>query len=155
MTVCVPPLVCCCVQVLALAVNSGLVAFPTGYDTVWSAPGIHLWRPKTPEGYLALGCLATTSTEAPSLTAMVCLHRTLGVEAPLGQCLAVKQQEGSQALKMQGTLGICLRTPGPMCGVWTTQQPRSRSALLKRAPAPTASPGLPFSQCPECVCLPA
>ena len=103
----------CCVQVLALAVNSGLVAFPTGYDTVWSAPGIHLWRPKTPEGYLALGCLATTSTEAPGLTAMVCLHRTLGVEAPLGQCLAVKQQEGSQDA---GDVGHLSEDPG--ANVW-------------------------------------
>jgi len=100
-------------QVLALAVNSGLVAFPTAYDTVWSAPGIYLWRPRTPEGYISLGCLATSSNEPPSLTAMVCLHHTVGIEAPLGQCLTVKPQEGSQD---EGDVGHLSEDPG--ANVW-------------------------------------
>ena len=103
----------CFPQVLALAVNSGLVAFPTAYDTVWSAPGIYLWRPKSPEGYISLGCLATSSNEPPSLTTMVCLHHTVGIEAPLGQCLAVKPQEGSQD---EGDVGHLSDDPG--ANVW-------------------------------------
>ena len=103
----------CILKVLALALNSGLVTFPVGYDTVWSAPGIHLWRPKCPEGYIALGCLATTGIDPPSLTTMVCLHHTLGVEAPLGQCLAVKQQEGSPD---EGDRGQLSEEPG--VSVW-------------------------------------
>lgn len=98
---------------LALAVNSGLVAFPSGYDPVWSASGIQLWRPKAPEGYIALGCLATAGIEPPSLTVMVCLHHTVGIEAPLGQCLAVKQQESSQD---SGDIGHLSADPG--ANVW-------------------------------------
>lgn len=104
--------VCLLLQVLALAINSGLVAFPTAYDAVWSAPGIHLWRPKCPEGYIALGCMATPTSEAPTLTAMACLHHTLGIEAPLGQCLAVKQGGGQDG----GDVGHLSEDPG--ADVW-------------------------------------
>ena len=96
-----------------MAVNSGLVAFPTGYDPAWSASGIHLWRPQPPKGYLALGCLATSGVEAPSLTAMVCLHHTVGIAAPLGQCFNVKQQESRQD---EGDVGHFSEDPG--ANVW-------------------------------------
>ena len=100
-------------QVLALAINSGLVAFPTGYDLAWSASGICIWRPTCPQGYIALGCLATTTTDPPSLTSMACLHHTLGIEAPLGQCLGVKQQEPKQDA---GDIGHLSEDPG--ANVW-------------------------------------
>lgn len=98
---------------LALAINSGLVAFPTGYNLAWSATGIHLWRPKCPESYISLGCLATSTKDPPSLTAMVCLHHSLGIEAQLGQCLVVKQQEANQD---PGDIGHLAADPG--ANVW-------------------------------------
>ena len=104
---------CLLLQVLALAINSGLVAFPTGYDIIWSATGIYLWRPRCPESYIALGCIATSTNDPPSLTAMACLHRTLGIEAPLGQCLVVKQEEANQDA---GDVGHLAEDPG--ANVW-------------------------------------
>lgn len=101
-------------QVLALAVNSGLVTFPVSYDKVWSDPGIHLWQPQSPEGYIALGCLATPTPDPPAQTAMVCVHRSLGIEAPLGQCLTVKPQEGSR--RDSGDVGHL--SEGPAANVW-------------------------------------
>ena len=101
-------------QVLALAVNSGLVAFPVSYDKAWSDSGIHLWQPMCPEGYIALGCLATPTPDTPAQTAMVCVHHSLGIEAPLGQCLAVKQQEGSS--RDSGDVGHLSDSPG--ANVW-------------------------------------
>lgn len=99
---------------LALAVNSGLVAFPISYDKAWSDSGIHLWQPRCPEGYIALGCLATPTPDPPAQTAMVCVHHSLGIEAPLGQCLAVKQQEGSN--RDTGDVGHLSESPG--ANVW-------------------------------------
>lgn len=104
---------CVLVQVLALAINSGLVAFPTAYDAIWSAPGIHLWRPRPPEGYIPLGCMATPTSDPPPLTALACLHNTLGIEAPLGQCLVVKQGGGEQG---GGDVGHLSEDPG--ANVW-------------------------------------
>ena len=101
-------------QVLALAINSGLAAFPTGFDIAWSATGIYLWRPRCPESYIALGCIATSTKDPPSLTAMVCLHHTLGIEAPLGQCLVVKQQQ--EANQDAGDIGHLAEDPG--ANVW-------------------------------------
>ena len=101
-------------QVLALAINSGLVAFPTGYDIAWSATGIYLWRPRCPESYIALGCIATSTNDPPSLTAMACLHHTLGIEAPLGQCLVLKRQQ--EANQDAGDIGHLAEDPG--ANVW-------------------------------------
>lgn len=100
------------IQVLALAINSGLVAFPTGYDVAWSATGIYLWRPRCPTSYIALGCIATSTSDPPSLTAMACVHHTLGIEAPLGQCLVVKEEAGQDA----GDIGHLAEDPG--ANVW-------------------------------------
>lgn len=77
----------CGLQVLAVAVNSGLVAYPVGFESGWSSQDITVWQPKPPKGYLALGCLVSSGSEAPPLTSMVCLHYAVAVEAPLGQCL--------------------------------------------------------------------
>ena len=73
-------LFCRWVQVLAVAVNSGLVTYPTGYTKVWGSRGLALWQPKPHDQYVGLGCIATPGDEAPSLTAMVCLHQAACTE---------------------------------------------------------------------------
>jgi Vacuolar protein sorting-associated protein 62 len=67
-------------QVLAVAVNSGFVAHPLGYDLVWANGGVSIWRPQPPEGYRALGCIAGRGAARPSLTACVCVHHHACVE---------------------------------------------------------------------------
>ncbi|KAK9815130.1 hypothetical protein WJX73_008307 [Symbiochloris irregularis] len=81
-------------QVVAIAINSGFVTFPIAYTAVYSRRGLTVWRPTPPEGYCALGCLVTTSSdpanrppEEPALADMVCIHEHIGVQACLGQCL--------------------------------------------------------------------
>ena len=44
---------------------------------------------------------------------MVCLHHTVGIEAPLGQCFTVKQQDSSQDA---GDVGHLSEDPG--VNVW-------------------------------------
>ncbi len=66
-------------EVLAVAVNSGLAAYPTGYTRVWAGAGGAIWRPQPPPGYVAAGDLFSTETDRePELAAMVCLHGTPG-----------------------------------------------------------------------------
>jgi hypothetical protein len=61
-------------EVLAVAVNSGLVAYPTAFTHMWSGAGASVWRPRAPEGYLAVGDLLTLDDRMPELSEMVCLH---------------------------------------------------------------------------------
>ena len=77
---------------MALAINSGFVTFPKAYTLAYSSGGLAVWTPTPPEGYAALGCLATSTDpnsqpQPPSLTDMVVVHASSGVPAPLGQCL--------------------------------------------------------------------
>ena len=65
-------------QVVAVAVNSGLVEFPTGYDRVWQGDRAALWRPRAPAGYAALGCVAAMGSDPPALTTVVCVHTQVG-----------------------------------------------------------------------------
>ena len=57
-----------------MAVNSGLVAYPTSYKLLWQGSGVSLWRPRPPAGYAALGCVAAPGTKPPALTTVVCVH---------------------------------------------------------------------------------
>jgi vacuolar protein sorting-associated protein 13A/C len=57
--------------VIALAINSGLVAYPVGFTLVWESPGIALWRPIPPKGYVAMGCIATMCNTSPSPTTII------------------------------------------------------------------------------------
>jgi hypothetical protein len=77
-------------QVLSVAVNSGLVAYPVRYSAVYETEGLTVWEPVPPSGYVALGCLATPGDEPPALTEVVCVHAAVGIEAPLGSCLILK-----------------------------------------------------------------
>ena len=55
-------------QVAAVAVNSGLVSYPTGYTPAYRTAGLTLWAPTPPEGYVGLGFLARPGDEPPLLT---------------------------------------------------------------------------------------
>ena len=125
--------------------NSGLVAFPTSYNIAWSAPGIHLWRPNPPEGYLALGCLATPSSDPPGQTAMVCIHKTLGVEAPLGQCLMVKPQENNR--RTSGDVGHLSEEPG--ANVWCVDNAAATFAVCtaEEGANPKGETDIPSANC--------
>ena len=79
-------------QVLSVAVNSGIVAYPVSFKSIYSSPKLSLWLPVAPEGYAAIGCLATTNETSPSVTDIGCLHQKVLVEAPLGQLLSLKPQ---------------------------------------------------------------
>jgi hypothetical protein len=52
-------------QVLSMAVNSGLVTFPIGYKKVGYAQGLAIWAPLPPEGYLSLGHVASSGEDDP------------------------------------------------------------------------------------------
>lgn len=54
-------------QVLAIAVNSGLVTYPTEYKKLGYASGLTVWEPLPPEHYVALGHVASTGEEEPSV----------------------------------------------------------------------------------------
>lgn len=65
-------------EVLAVAVNSGLAAYPTAYTRVWAGACGAIWRPQPPPGYVAAGDLFSADPERePELSAMVCLHGEL------------------------------------------------------------------------------
>lgn len=72
-------------QVLAVAVNSGLVAFPIAFTRVWSPRGLSVWLPQAPPDYVALGYVAVRGDQAPPLTCVGCLHRHVVVPASMGQ----------------------------------------------------------------------
>ena len=54
-------------QVLTVAVNSGLVTYPKGYKKVWTGEGVSAWAPQPPEDYVALGHVAASGQQPPSL----------------------------------------------------------------------------------------
>lgn len=64
-------------EAMAVAVNSGLVAYPTEYQQIWSAAGGTIWRPVPPKHYVAAGDIFALDGEPPELSAMVCLHGEL------------------------------------------------------------------------------
>ena len=55
------------VQVLTVAVNSGLVTFPTGFTKLGSARGLTLWKPVPVKDYVALGHVASDTEDEPSV----------------------------------------------------------------------------------------
>lgn len=75
--------------VAVLAINSGLVAWPSGFECVWAAAeGVALWMPVAPEGYVSMGCVATPSREEPPPPkAVACVAAHAVVAARPGACL--------------------------------------------------------------------
>jgi len=62
-------------QVIAVAINSGLVEFPTGYDLAWQQGSVSIWQPIAPAGYAPIGCLFGVGNELPPLSAIACVHQ--------------------------------------------------------------------------------
>ncbi|GLI59136.1 hypothetical protein VaNZ11_000961, partial [Volvox africanus] len=92
-------------QVATLAVNSGLVAFPTAFEIVWQGPDgddLAIWRPLPPPGYVALGCVAGSREAAPPLAVVGCVAVRACVEARLGECLLLAEQGTLWAVQNAG-----------------------------------------------------
>ena len=51
-----------------MAINSGLVSYPTAYSAAHRTPGLTIWQPVPPPGYAALGCIAAPGDDPPPLT---------------------------------------------------------------------------------------
>ena len=87
---------CAWLQVVAIAVNSGLVTYPVGYKRVAGADGLALWEPQPPPGYAALGHVATSGGLKPAATQVVCLHESVAVSCALGECLQLRAGEDAE-----------------------------------------------------------
>ena len=70
--------ICILFQVVAVAVNSGLVTFPVSYSVAYKTSGLTIWMPKAPEGYTALGCVANPGDDPPALTEVACIATGIG-----------------------------------------------------------------------------
>ena len=104
---------CCTGQVLALAINSGLVNYPVRYESAFESEGLSVWAPVPPKGYAALGFMATAGPEPPALTAMVCPHTCVCVESELGMCLALGPRANIHAGdKAEGAYVWCVDNAG-------------------------------------------
>ena len=68
-------------QVVAVAVNSGLVMFPVSYSVAYKTSGLTIWSPEPPAGYAALGCLANPGDDPPALTEVACIATGIGERA--------------------------------------------------------------------------
>jgi hypothetical protein len=91
--------------VVAIAINSGLVTYPTAFRRAWQSGDCALWYPVPPAGYVALGCVATlgggggggggesgggaaaAAGEPPPLKSVVVVHERAVVEALLSECM--------------------------------------------------------------------
>lgn len=74
-------------EVMTVAINSGIAAYPSSFEKVWSGGGATVWRPVPPEGYVAMGDLVTVGEREPDLLEVLCLHQATVVEVPVGECL--------------------------------------------------------------------
>ena len=70
--------ICILYQVVAVAVNSGLVTFPVSYSVAYKTSGLTIWMPEAPEGYTALGCVANPGDDPPALTEVACIATGIG-----------------------------------------------------------------------------
>eukprot|EP00892_Ulva_mutabilis_P007576 jgi/Ulvmu1/5190/UM021_0207.1 len=73
-------------QVVCIALNSGFVKWPLRFVRRWKADTAVVWEAVPPPDYVALGCMVTMGAE-PLVQSMVCVHRRVLVQAPLGECL--------------------------------------------------------------------
>jgi Vacuolar protein sorting-associated protein 62 len=70
-------------SMLVADAGNGAVAAPTGYSWVWNDAGSgasmdgSVWRPVAPAGYIALGDVATSNHDAPSVNDVWCVRADL------------------------------------------------------------------------------
>lgn len=63
---------------------------PVHYLLVWrefSAGGLTIWRGQPPEGYLAVGCVASKGLSPPPRSAMACIRKVCFSGRPVHQCI--------------------------------------------------------------------
>ena len=80
-------------EVISIALNSGVVAWPLKYEMCWKADSATVWEATAPPGYIALGCFVTMG-EKPGMYSMLCVHERVLVMAPVGECV-VRSNDGS------------------------------------------------------------
>jgi hypothetical protein len=80
-------------EVMSIALNSGVVAWPLKYEICWQEAPATVWRAVEPPGYVALGSFVTLG-EKPGMYSMLCVHASVLVMAPVGECV-VRSEEGS------------------------------------------------------------
>jgi hypothetical protein len=103
-------------EVILVAVNSGLAAYPIGFEKIWSqvimdsqsetfdahpASRLTIWRPIPPESYLAMGDVVSVDGSRPAITDVLCIHASATVQVPWGECLYIDTIEGT----FQGSSG--------------------------------------------------
>ncbi len=113
-------------QIGTVAINSGLVAFPVGYECVWTGPeteDLALWRPVPPPGYVALGCVAGARSAPPPPGLVGCVAAAAVVDSRLGECLLLAERGNLWAVQNAGaTFEVSppeahlpvVRAPGPV-----------------------------------------
>ena len=74
-------------QALAIAVNSGLVAFPTSFKKVGYTDTFSIWAPIPPADFVALGHVVSQQDGEPRVKDVVCVHHSRVTECSLGECL--------------------------------------------------------------------
>ncbi len=52
---------------------------------VFCGPGVSVWLPHPPPGYVSVGYVAVRGTDPPPLTSVGCLHQHVVVQASVGQ----------------------------------------------------------------------
>uniref|UniRef100_A0A061S6X7 A96521 protein n=1 Tax=Tetraselmis sp. GSL018 TaxID=582737 RepID=A0A061S6X7_9CHLO len=84
---------------VCLARDSGLTAPPEHYQLVLEEAGLFVWLPIAPEGFAALGCVATTVLEEPPIGTVFCVRAELLVEASPRECMCMRTRPsaGSKA----------------------------------------------------------
>lgn len=104
-----------------------MLACPTGYGRVWPPSGkpfssatgsVVFWEPIAPEGYHALGFVATSGTEPPPLDAIRCVHQDACELAHAGY-----EEDNRPIWKNKGKIRKSLG--GPEMSLWKTVPTRS------------------------------
>jgi len=87
---------------VCLAKDSSLVVVPSDYTLVRSeADSLWIWRPEPPEGFVAIGCVCTTTPDKPAPGRVYCVRRELVVQTAPGECHCMRifsdtEEDGKQ-----------------------------------------------------------
>jgi VPS62-like protein len=92
-------------SVIVKAINddpkSPLLKAPNDYSQIWNDQGSggdydgSIWYPKAPDGYLAIGFVASSGYDKPSIPSYMCVRRDLVVDAQPGSLIWNDQGSGA------------------------------------------------------------
>lgn len=75
-------------EVLVIALNSGIVKYPSSFKLISNIDGFNIWRPEAPSNYKCVGDLVKPEDEGtPNFGEIVCIHQDVLVEANFGSFL--------------------------------------------------------------------